>query len=260
MDTGNFFLFIGQLPTWLQGILLRNGPGMHTIGDSKYNHWFDGLALLHSFTFKNGKLLHIGLKGTQQPTFSTFWCLMLLILFRVGLECFGFCLQSAVCVRGELLWGKSLHTPPHTSPFTAAAGASLQGCLQGDVTLSFLPQCQSSVLLSPEDSRNPALGRSLQEQENLHCFERISHKYCHSQRFSCCGWTAQLQGWLPFPFWDLVAAVTAARRETGPLCHFTCQTSLSIFDTSTASPPACHPYGGKTGSSSILNNSILFFN
>ncbi|NWH93108.1 BCDO1 dioxygenase, partial [Aegithalos caudatus] len=48
----------GQLPTWLQGILVRNGPGMHTIGDSKYNHWFDGLALLHSFTFKNGEVYY----------------------------------------------------------------------------------------------------------------------------------------------------------------------------------------------------------
>ncbi|XP_027540799.1 beta,beta-carotene 15,15'-dioxygenase isoform X1 [Neopelma chrysocephalum] len=48
----------GQLPTWLQGILLRNGPGMHTIGDTKYNHWFDGLALLHSFTFKNGEVYY----------------------------------------------------------------------------------------------------------------------------------------------------------------------------------------------------------
>ncbi|NXW14647.1 BCDO1 dioxygenase, partial [Circaetus pectoralis] len=48
----------GQLPTWLKGILLRNGPGMHTIGDTKYNHWFDGLALLHSFTFKNGEVYY----------------------------------------------------------------------------------------------------------------------------------------------------------------------------------------------------------
>ncbi|XP_010130647.1 PREDICTED: beta,beta-carotene 15,15'-monooxygenase [Buceros rhinoceros silvestris] len=48
----------GQLPTWLEGVLLRNGPGMHTIGDTKYNHWFDGLALLHSFTFKNGEVYY----------------------------------------------------------------------------------------------------------------------------------------------------------------------------------------------------------
>lgn len=107
------FWFTGQLPTWLQGMLLRNGPGMHTIGDSKYNHWFDGLALLHSFTFKNGKLLHAGLKGTQRPTL---WCLTLLILFQVGLECCGFCLQNAVwggnCCGGSL----STHSlAPHPS-------------------------------------------------------------------------------------------------------------------------------------------------
>lgn len=78
MNTEMSFLFAGQLPTWLQGILLRNGPGMHTVGDTKYNHWFDGLALLHSFTFKNGKLLHVSLQKAQQ---AKSWCFTLLILF-----------------------------------------------------------------------------------------------------------------------------------------------------------------------------------
>uniref|UniRef100_G1PR13 Beta-carotene oxygenase 1 n=1 Tax=Myotis lucifugus TaxID=59463 RepID=G1PR13_MYOLU len=45
----------GKIPTWLQGTLLRNGPGMHTVGETRYNHWFDGLALLHSFTIRDGK-------------------------------------------------------------------------------------------------------------------------------------------------------------------------------------------------------------
>nr|XP_006122733.1 beta,beta-carotene 15,15'-dioxygenase isoform X1 [Pelodiscus sinensis] len=48
----------GELPSWLQGILLRNGPGMHTVGETQYNHWFDGLALMHSFTFKNGEVYY----------------------------------------------------------------------------------------------------------------------------------------------------------------------------------------------------------
>uniref|UniRef100_A0A8C4YCM4 Beta-carotene oxygenase 1 n=1 Tax=Gopherus evgoodei TaxID=1825980 RepID=A0A8C4YCM4_9SAUR len=47
-----------ELPSWLQGILLRNGPGMHTVGETQYNHWFDGLALMHSFTFKNGEVYY----------------------------------------------------------------------------------------------------------------------------------------------------------------------------------------------------------
>uniref|UniRef100_A0A6J0UMW6 Beta,beta-carotene 15,15'-dioxygenase n=1 Tax=Pogona vitticeps TaxID=103695 RepID=A0A6J0UMW6_9SAUR len=48
----------GEIPSWMEGILLRNGPGMHTVGESKYNHWFDGLALLHSFTIKNGEVFY----------------------------------------------------------------------------------------------------------------------------------------------------------------------------------------------------------
>ncbi|XP_021112333.1 beta,beta-carotene 15,15'-dioxygenase isoform X6 [Heterocephalus glaber] len=48
----------GRIPPWLQGTLLRNGPGMHTVGDSRYNHWFDGLALLHSFTIRDGEVYY----------------------------------------------------------------------------------------------------------------------------------------------------------------------------------------------------------
>ncbi|XP_017397349.1 beta,beta-carotene 15,15'-dioxygenase [Cebus imitator] len=48
----------GKIPAWLQGTLLRNGPGMHTVGESRYNHWFDGLALLHSFTIRDGEVYY----------------------------------------------------------------------------------------------------------------------------------------------------------------------------------------------------------
>ncbi|XP_007887465.1 beta,beta-carotene 15,15'-dioxygenase isoform X2 [Callorhinchus milii] len=48
----------GEIPKWLQGTLIRNGPGMHKIGDTVYNHWFDGMALLHSFTFKDGEIFY----------------------------------------------------------------------------------------------------------------------------------------------------------------------------------------------------------
>ncbi|XP_074520250.1 beta,beta-carotene 15,15'-dioxygenase [Halichoeres trimaculatus] len=46
----------GSIPPWLQGTLLRNGPGLFSVGDSEYNHWFDGMALIHSFTFKDGEV------------------------------------------------------------------------------------------------------------------------------------------------------------------------------------------------------------
>ncbi|XP_012860604.1 beta,beta-carotene 15,15'-dioxygenase [Echinops telfairi] len=48
----------GKIPTWLQGILLRNGPGMHSVGETRYNHWFDGLALLHSFTIRDSEVYY----------------------------------------------------------------------------------------------------------------------------------------------------------------------------------------------------------
>ncbi|KAM6223808.1 beta,beta-carotene 15,15'-dioxygenase [Rhynchocyon petersi] len=48
----------GKIPTWLQGTLLRNGPGMHTVGETRYNHWFDGLALLHSFTIRDSEVYY----------------------------------------------------------------------------------------------------------------------------------------------------------------------------------------------------------
>ncbi|HMY26593.1 MAG TPA: carotenoid oxygenase family protein [Solirubrobacterales bacterium] len=46
----------GKLPQWLTGSLLRNGPALFEIGEEKFNHWFDGLAMLHAFSFKGGKV------------------------------------------------------------------------------------------------------------------------------------------------------------------------------------------------------------
>lgn len=49
-----FCIHEGAIPLWLQGTLLRNGPGLFSIGNTSFNHWFDGMALIHSFTFKHG--------------------------------------------------------------------------------------------------------------------------------------------------------------------------------------------------------------
>lgn len=46
----------GEIPEWLNGTLIRNGPGTFKIGDQKYRHWFDGLAMLHRFTIQNKKV------------------------------------------------------------------------------------------------------------------------------------------------------------------------------------------------------------
>ena len=46
----------GDVPAWLNGTLLRNGPCKFEVGDRSYNHWFDGLAMLHRFTFADGQI------------------------------------------------------------------------------------------------------------------------------------------------------------------------------------------------------------
>lgn len=45
----------GDMPAWLEGSLFRNGPGMVNV-DKPMRHWFDGLAMLHRFSFEGGKV------------------------------------------------------------------------------------------------------------------------------------------------------------------------------------------------------------
>ncbi len=46
----------GEIPLWLNGSLFRNGPSKFEVGNQQYRHLFDGLAMLHKFTFKEGKV------------------------------------------------------------------------------------------------------------------------------------------------------------------------------------------------------------
>jgi beta,beta-carotene 9',10'-dioxygenase len=46
----------GKLPEWLTGSLLRTGPAKWEIGKRTMNHWFDGLAMLHRFSFADGQV------------------------------------------------------------------------------------------------------------------------------------------------------------------------------------------------------------
>lgn len=38
---------IGEIPKWLKGSLLRNGPGISNITDTQDEHLFDRVALIH---------------------------------------------------------------------------------------------------------------------------------------------------------------------------------------------------------------------
>uniref|UniRef100_A0A914QVZ5 Uncharacterized protein n=1 Tax=Panagrolaimus davidi TaxID=227884 RepID=A0A914QVZ5_9BILA len=49
-------MFSGEIPSWLNVTLLRNGPGMNKVGGYSFAHWFDGLAFMQRFCFKDGKM------------------------------------------------------------------------------------------------------------------------------------------------------------------------------------------------------------
>lgn len=46
----------GTIPSWLSGTLVRNGPVTVKIHNHTNDHWFDGLAMLHAFSFSDGKV------------------------------------------------------------------------------------------------------------------------------------------------------------------------------------------------------------
>lgn len=48
----------GEIPSWLSGILVRNGPALYEIGNESFQHWFDGQAMLHSYKFKKGSVIY----------------------------------------------------------------------------------------------------------------------------------------------------------------------------------------------------------
>ncbi|KAK6927357.1 Carotenoid oxygenase [Dillenia turbinata] len=47
----------GEIPLWLNGTYLRNGPGLWHIGDYQFRHLFDGYATLVRLHFENGRLI-----------------------------------------------------------------------------------------------------------------------------------------------------------------------------------------------------------
>uniref|UniRef100_A0AAQ5YPW6 Carotenoid-cleaving dioxygenase, mitochondrial n=1 Tax=Amphiprion ocellaris TaxID=80972 RepID=A0AAQ5YPW6_AMPOC len=49
----------GTIPSWINGKFLRNGPGKFEFGNTHYNHWFDGMAMLHHFKIENGQVTYM---------------------------------------------------------------------------------------------------------------------------------------------------------------------------------------------------------
>ncbi|XP_074528207.1 carotenoid-cleaving dioxygenase, mitochondrial-like isoform X2 [Halichoeres trimaculatus] len=49
----------GTIPSWINGNLLRNGPGKFEFGKTHYNHWFDGMAMMHQFKITKGQVTYM---------------------------------------------------------------------------------------------------------------------------------------------------------------------------------------------------------
>ncbi|GKV44886.1 hypothetical protein SLEP1_g52023 [Rubroshorea leprosula] len=47
----------GEIPLWLNGTYLRNGPGLWHIEDYNFRHLFDGYSMLVKLHFENGRLI-----------------------------------------------------------------------------------------------------------------------------------------------------------------------------------------------------------
>ncbi len=50
----------GRFPAAVQGVLYRNGPAVHQLGDQRYHHWFDGDGMMQRFAIGDNKVRHIG--------------------------------------------------------------------------------------------------------------------------------------------------------------------------------------------------------
>eukprot|EP00172_Hildenbrandia_rubra_P003255 Plantae.Rhodophyta-Hildenbrandia_rubra.ctg49697.p1 GENE.Plantae.Rhodophyta-Hildenbrandia_rubra.ctg49697~~Plantae.Rhodophyta-Hildenbrandia_rubra.ctg49697.p1 ORF type:complete len:515 (+),score=93.30 Plantae.Rhodophyta-Hildenbrandia_rubra.ctg49697:389-1933(+) len=46
----------GKIPSWINGVLYRTGPGVYEVGETKIQHWFDGLGCVYRFEIEDGKV------------------------------------------------------------------------------------------------------------------------------------------------------------------------------------------------------------
>ena len=48
----------GTVPEWIDGALIRNGPGKFEFGGERATHWFDGLAMLRRYGVSDGEVTY----------------------------------------------------------------------------------------------------------------------------------------------------------------------------------------------------------
>lgn len=60
----------GHIPEWVEGRLIRVGPGVHHIGNTSYKHLFDPLALLHMVQIQGGQATYTS-RILESDTYKT---------------------------------------------------------------------------------------------------------------------------------------------------------------------------------------------
>nr|QNU40515.1 EcBCO-like7 [Palaemon carinicauda] len=60
----------GHIPEWVEGRLIRVGPGVHHVGNTSYKHLFDPLALLHMVQIQDGQATYIS-RILESDTYKT---------------------------------------------------------------------------------------------------------------------------------------------------------------------------------------------
>ncbi|MDY6764104.1 MAG: carotenoid oxygenase family protein [Halobacteria archaeon] len=48
----------GDVPNWIDGSLIRNGPAKFEVGEKEFQHWFDGLGMLRKFAFEDSEVTY----------------------------------------------------------------------------------------------------------------------------------------------------------------------------------------------------------
>ncbi|XP_066152250.1 carotenoid isomerooxygenase isoform X1 [Euwallacea fornicatus] len=74
---------IGSIPSWLNGSLLRNGPGSLKAGRDEFKHLFDSSALIHRFAIKNGNVTY-QCRFLQSEVYKKIWMANRIVVTEFG--------------------------------------------------------------------------------------------------------------------------------------------------------------------------------
>lgn len=60
VSSNDLEIISGDIPKWLSGVYIKNGPGAFCINKSKCDHWFDGLAYLSRIEIRDARVSYTG--------------------------------------------------------------------------------------------------------------------------------------------------------------------------------------------------------